>query len=66
MKVRFLASLSHIVSVVCQNAELCPPLKAPLGEDDEDQGGEEEEKHLPAWDFGKLLTQVGWVDVCTR
>ena len=43
----------HIVSIVGQNAKLCPPLKAPLGEEDQEQGGEEKEKHLLTLDAGK-------------
>ena len=38
--------MSHIVSIVCENPKLCPPLESPLGEYDQKQGGEEEEKHL--------------------
>ena len=52
--------MPHIVSVVGQNAKLCPPLKAPFGEDDQDEGGEKKEKHL------LVLTQVGWVEVLWR
>ena len=55
LSVKYQTLLPHIVSVVGQNAKLCPPLKAPLGEDDQDEGGEKKEKHL------LVLTQVDWV-----
>ena len=60
--------LPHIVSVVGQNAKLCPPLKAPLGEDDQDEGGEKKEKHLLAWPgpdpggFGGSTLQVNQME----
>ena len=49
LSVKYQTLLPHIVSVVGQNAKLCPPLKAPLGEDNQDKGGEKKEKHLLAW-----------------
>ena len=60
LSVKYQTLLPHIVSVVGQNAKLCPPLKAPLGEDDQDEGGEKKEKHL------LVLTQVGWVELLWR
>ena len=53
-------NLSHIVSIICENPKLCPPLESPLGEYDQNQGGEEEEKHLLGL-LGKF--SLRWVDL---
>ena len=47
---KYQALWPHIVSIVGQNVKLCPPLEAPLGEHDQNEGGEKKEKHLLAWE----------------